>query len=467
LAACLFAAFGLQRHHRFGSGSWDMGCYLHNAWMFGHGDAFSLQARSSVLGDVGFWGGENHFMPTLVLTGPLSWLMEWTGFTGLLIVVQAMIVAATVVALDGYGHCLELTTKFRAAIVVAFVVHGGTLSFIGFDVHELAPVPLCMVMAMWAAREGRLPAWWLWLLLLMGCKESAWLYGAALGGYMMLTATDVRARRHGLAALLFGAIGFWVVTTILQPAMSLPGDAMLHTARFAQLGPDLPAAAMQVLRHPIDALLLLVTPTIKAQTLAVTLLGMGFVIVWWPRAWPLLLVPLAERFWSNKTEMWGLGFHYSLVTVAVLALAAMDAMAGWQHRQRFQTFLFACIVVGIPAQLWASPHTKQLWSWQQPYFANDEQVLRYQRALSFVREDDKVVAQNHFLPHLALRRHIWQPKAEFIARASTVVLDVHASPWPDTAATIRSLVQQLRADPGFRLIFDEQGTVVFRRVGLP
>jgi uncharacterized membrane protein len=463
-ATCLYAAYGLHRHHRFGSGSWDMGCYLHNAWMFGHGEAFASGARSSVLGDVGFWGGENHFMPTLVLTGPLSWLMEWTGYTGLLIVVQAMVVAATIVAIDGYGRSLSLPIAARMTVSAAFAVHGGTMAFVGFDVHELAPIPLLMMSALWAARQHRWWAWWLCVLLLMGCKESAWLYGAALGVHLMLRGQGAAARRHGAATMIIGGIGFFVVTSVWQPAWSLPGDAMLHTSRFAALGPDLPSALLHVLAHPIDAMVLMVTPAIKAHTLMITLVGMGLLVLLQPRSWPLLLVVIVERMWSNKTEMWALGFHYSLVTVGVLAIAALEAMAAHQQRHRHApSAMVICMVIGIIGQAWSSPHTAQLWSWPQPYFATDEQVQRYHRALATIRHDDDVVAQNHFLPHLALRAHIWQPHERFVDRATIVILDADASPWPHTKSHIAALIRRLRSDPRWRIVFEEQHTLVFRR----
>ena len=74
-----------------------------------------------------------------------------------------------------------------------------------------------------------------------------------------------------------------------------------------------------------------------------------------------------------------------------------------------------------------------------------------------------MVAQNPFLPHLALREHVWQPEERFVERAAFVVLDAAASPWPHSARHVERLVARLRADQRFAVVFEERSTLVFRR----
>src|SRR5690349_316573 len=86
VAFVVYCVFSVTRHVRFGSGSWDMGCHVHNLFLLG----FAQPPVSSVLGDANFWGGTNHFMPSIILAAPLA----WTGSTSSLLVLQAFVVAA-------------------------------------------------------------------------------------------------------------------------------------------------------------------------------------------------------------------------------------------------------------------------------------------------------------------------------------------------------------------------------------
>jgi uncharacterized membrane protein len=179
---------------------------------------------------------------------------------------------------------------------------------------------------------------------------------------------------------------------------------------------------------------------------------------------------LAERFLSNKREMWGLGFHYSIVLVTLCAFGALDVAARLRSRLLMRTSPVradAVLAIAI-AGAWAtslalSPVTPDFRTLHKPYMADDERAERYRRALAVIPDDAKVVAQNHFLPHLAFRQFIWQPERKFVERADFVILDATDSPWPHTPRHVRDLERDLRADPAWRVVFEESTTVVFAR----
>jgi uncharacterized membrane protein len=479
VAAVVYAIWSLERHRRFGSGSWDHGCYLHNAWLFAHGDAFSFTARSSVLGDVAFWGGTNHFMPSLVLTAPLAWLMEWTGSTSLLLVAQAVVVAAAVIPLALLARRADLGPWTTTALATAYLYSVPTQAFVMFDVHEVAPVPLLSLSVLWIV-TSRSPSRRFVVLVaallavLAGCKESAILYAAALGAWMALFAGGWRV--YGVVVVVVMGICFVVVTGVIQPALLEPGGRMIHVARFTPLAP-VPASTTEpglvgvlgaILLHPGRALASLVTPDVKLLTIATSAASFGGLSLGSPHALVLALPNLAERFLSDKREMWGLGFHYGLVGAAALAVGAVDILRRLRSRVVVNTSAFDAavavfIVVALGGSQLAAPVAPELSTFYKPYYAADAAVARYHRALSFVEADDAVVAQNHFLPHVALRRHVWLPEPRFIDRADVVILDPRASPWPHDRRHVERLLDDLQHDQRFTAVFHEASTWVFRR----
>ncbi|MCC7111039.1 MAG: DUF2079 domain-containing protein [Deltaproteobacteria bacterium] len=472
LAFVLYALWSVTRHQRFGSGSWDLGCYNHNAWLFAHGRPLV----SSVLGDAAFWGGTNHFMPSLVLTAPLAWWMELTGTTSALLYAQAALIAVAAFPLAALGKRAGLGPLTTFGLCAALLFSVGTQSAANFDVHEIVPVPLCLLVALWAAERGKRAWMFAALLVLIGTKESAILYGAAFGLYLLLFRPALR--REGLAIVVGCAAWFYVVTAMIQPALLEPGARMIHVLRFRAFGETTLTATAGMLAHPGRALVTLLSPLQKTETLGVTAGTFGFLPLLSPEGLVLALPNLAERFLSDKREMWGLGFHYSWPTVGFFSVGALYALARLKDRLTRSlsargvsslegrldlgagAFLLA-LVLAVPPL--ASPTGFELASLEKPYFASHEAVARYRRALAIIPDDAAVIAQNHFLPHLALREHIWQPQERFVERAQWIVLDVAASPWPHDERHVTRLVARLRADARFTVAFEESTTVVFRR----
>jgi uncharacterized membrane protein len=468
-AFVLFSTWSVVRHARFGSGSWDLGCYNHNIWLFAHGRAFSTTAITTVLGDARFWGGTNHFMPSLVLAAPIAWL----GSSSALLVVQAALIAACAFPLAWLCRFGGLGAWATAGVVGAVLFHVGTQSAANFDVHEIIPVPLLLYLAVVAVERKQRGMFVVWLLILVGTKESAILYGAGIGAWLLFCRKGWRAL--GAVVLVLCAVWFDVVTSVIQPALIEPGAHMIHVARFAALGSTMGEVLQHVLVHPLDALRLLVTPSEKLSTLSTTIGSFGFMPLFSPAAWLLALPNLAERFLSDKREMWGLGFHYSWVLVGIAGYGTLTTLQ-WLRRitqshvseRRFDVAAGTTLVLAtVLVQVLACPVQPELATLEKPYFASAVEVERYTRALAVIPSDTAVVAQNHFLPHLALREHVWLPEQRFIDKADDVVLDPRASAWPSDSAHIEGLVRALLVDTRFHVIFSESTTVVFSRRDVP
>ncbi len=489
VAFVVYCVFSVARHERFGSGSWDMGCHVHNLFLL----AYAKPPVSSVLGDANFWGGTNHFMPSLYLAAPLA----WTGVTSSLLVLQAALVAAAVLPLAALARRRGLGPLAVAAVSLAYLFAVGTQTFIEFDVHETAPVPLltfCALLGLETAADApgsRRARWarvgaYAALVVLAGTKESAIVYAAAVGLWLALfpPGTATWKRRIEGAGIFAGFMAwFFVVTAVIQPALLEPGATMMHVARFKQLGASPADIARSIVEHPLHTVGLLFSPAQKARTLAVTAGGFSFLPLLSPQSLLLAAPTLAARFLSDKREMWGLGFHYSLPLVGCFAFGAVDALARLERRvlsfaarrlsalspavlaRAFEVAAAVVVVAGCALSNAASPAPPEFSSLQKPYMAKPEEVARYRRALAVIPDAAKVVAQNHFLPHLAFRQFIWQPQRRFVDRADFVILDPRASPWPNDARYVRALVDELRASPAWTVAFEEGTTVVFRRVG--
>lgn len=468
-AACSYAFFSLSRHWAFGSGSWDLGCYTHNVWLIAHGKPWV----STVLGDVNFIG--DHFVPVLVLLAPLGYAGRY-GAEALLIA-QALAVASAALPLVWLADARDVPRSASLAVAFAYLFAVGTQSMINFDVHEIMLVPAALVWAHWAiARESR-KVLYVALLIVATSKESAILYAGGIGGYLALFAP--RRRLEGLGIVAASVALFITAVSWLQPKLLEGGpQGMIHLARFADFGDSATSAVMHMARHPGKMLLALFAPLQKLQTHEITFGGTGFLAAGAPDIVLSAFPNFMERFLSNKREMWGLGFHYSVVLAAVTAVATVLSLARlrtWLEGQetrlprglqasRMMPLAGVFVLVCTVGSWTVAPGGAEFRSVRKPYFSSAEKAAIYRRALAVIPAGGKVVAQNHFLPYLAGRQYIWQPHARFLKRADWVMLDPAQSAWPHSPAHVKRLVQQLRRDAGWKLVFSEGTTFVWSRV---
>lgn len=470
VATTIYSIWSITRHESFGSGSWDLGCHVQNTWQIAHGTGF----MSTVLPGVNFMG--DHFMPVLFLAFPLAYL----GGGSVLLFAQAVIVALAAWPLALLARRGGVGPLATTAIVIAYLFHPGTLSMISFDVHEIAPVPFGMLFAVYGFVVGRRAIAYPSLLLVASCKESAILYAGAIGAWLFLTKPGKRV--EGLIVGAACVAWFFIVVGKIQPKL-LEGGAwgMIHLARFSAFGDSLTSAALNMALHPGKVVLHLVSPAEKLATLQTTFGAYGLLPLAAPDALVLASTNLMERFLADKREMWGLGFHYSLTLVGVAAYASVVAAARVARAAHavierlrgapvdvarpIDAGLAAFVLLStIGAAALLAPGY-ELATLHKPYFSKPAQIEINKRAVAFVPDGAAVVAQNHFVPHLARREKIWMPEWKFLPEAEYVVLNPTESPWPKDARFIVDMTRKLLQDPQWTLVFSEGTTVIFRKGG--
>lgn len=467
MAFVVYAVWSVTRHRRFGSGAWDLGNHSQSVWLLAHLKGFT----SSVLGDVNFMG--DHFMPSIVLLAPLA----WTGSSEVLLYLQALLIVAAAWPLALLCRRRGITPPITFGIVVAYLFGVGTQSTANFDFHLVAALPLTLLLALWAFEEDRRPLAYTALIVAAGCRESAILYAGAVGGWLLITRPGRRLEGFWIATAFL--VWFFAVVSWIQPRLLSGAPAwMLPVARYSAFGSTFGEAALWVLGHPGQSALLLVSPREKLATLGLTFGGFGFLPFLAPDAVLLAVPNFMERFLSAKREAWGIGYHYSLVPTALSAFAAAVAVARIRafvlarprrvSPRAFDAAVCAFLIAStVGASAIAMPVGVELVSLEKPYFASLEQTEVNRRAIARIPGDAPVIAQNHFLPHLAMRESIWLPEERFLSRADYLVLDPTQSAWPRDGAHVARLIQVLLKDPTVHVIFSEKATVVFSRRGEP
>ncbi|MBA3244995.1 MAG: DUF2079 domain-containing protein, partial [Actinobacteria bacterium] len=181
------------------------------------------------------------------------------------------------------------------------------------------------------------------------------------------------------------------------------------------------------------------------------------------------LPELAVNLLSSTRTQTSIHFHYTAAAIPGLLVGAVLGTAKLKrHNGRLRTVVTAVVVAGIAANyvlgaipIWrAFPGGESLGSRQHEVTAHDDVA---ERALRLIPDDAVVSATNSLGGHLSERRRVLS--FPVFGGASWIAADETQPGYADRVAPLATSdrLRRLRLDPGWRIVFDEDGIVVFRR----
>lgn len=309
LSFAVYAAYSVSRYQQLLTAGYDLGIFDQVLRRYAH-----FQAPIVTLKGPGYNIFGDHFHPILATIAPLYWIWD---DPRVLLIVQAGLIAISAAIVYRFA-ARYLSANVALMVMGAYALGWPLQALAHFDFHEIAfGVPLVA----WAVdaidrRSAKELIGSCVLLLLV--REDMGLIVALLA----LIALPRVKRRYCVGLIALGAIGYYLVTSIVLPHFNPAGTFAYWS--YDALGPDLPSALKSLLLHPLHGLNLFFTPSIKSITLLWLLLPVGFLALGSP--YTLCCLPiLAERFLASRENLWGTKFHYSAILWPFIMLGAIDA----------------------------------------------------------------------------------------------------------------------------------------------
>ena len=345
-AAAAYITYGLVQYATFRVGTFDLVIFDQAVRSYAHfhpgiapvkGVQDGFGPAFSVLGD--------HWSPVIALLAPLYWLHDGPQD---LIVAQGVLLALAVPPLWAFTRRVCGSPAAAYLAVVAYAVSWPVAEAVAAGFHEVAFVPVLTAVFLERLAAGRIRTALAAAFALLFVKEDMGLLVAGFGLFL-LAARGARFARwapgHPLArrgrrillagGLVIGGIAATALATyVLRPAFG--GRAGYYWAYWS-LGGNARLAAGHVLRDPLAAARLAITPEVKATTMA----WLAGVLLFLPLLSPITLAALpllAERMLaSSQPNWWGTTYQYNAFIEMVLVCAAVDGaarIAGWAARAR-------------------------------------------------------------------------------------------------------------------------------------
>ena len=449
-----FAALSVLRHSAFVTGRFDLGNMVQAVWSTAHGHVLRM---TDLHGDQ-ISRLAAHVDPILVVFAPLWWI--WPS-PDMLLVVQAIAVGVGAVPIYLLARKHLASARAGLGFALAYLLYPATGWLTLNEFHPVALATPLLLYAFWYLDEGRLVAFALAAVAASACKEEIALVVAGFGIWYAI------ARRRwieGATIALLGGAWAALAIGVVIPHYNAGAESDFY-GRYSEVGGSAGGIVKTLFTHPlriaeaafgsrdVHYLLQLVTPLAALCLLA-----------------PLVLVAalpeLAINLLSSTTTQTSIHFHYTAGLIPPLLVASVF---GARRLTRWTTPVAVLVVV---AALIGNYRLGPIPGWRhvpggQTFQATAARVTQHDRiadrALELIPSNAVVSATNTLGGHLSARHRFLS--FPFLQDATWIAADETQPGYADRYAPIPTAIElaALRRNPDWRLVFEQDGILVFRR----
>ena len=449
-----YAALSVLRHRAFATGRFDLGNMVQAVWWTAHGHPLRM---TNLHGDQ-ISRLAAHVDPLLAVFGPLWWI--WPS-PDLLLVVQALAIAAG--AFPVYWLARKHLRSARAGLgfALAYLLYPATGWLTLNEFHPVALATPLLLFAFWFLDNDRLLPFALCAVAAAASKEEIGLVVAGFGLWYAI------ARRRTAAGLVIATLGFaWsaIAIAVVIPHFHTAGESDFY-GRYSEVGGSAAGIVRTAFTHPgriahaafsgrdLHYLLTLVAPLAGLCLLA-----------------PLVLIAalpeLAINLLSATPTQTSIHFHYTAGLIPPLMIAAVLGA------KRLSRGTLAVAMVAVTAALVGNYLLGPIPGWRHvpggsTYQATAARVTDHDRiaarALTLIPNSAVVSATNTLGAHLSARRRILS--FPYVQDATWIAADETQPGYADRYAPLPTALAlaALRRDPDWRLVFEQDGVLVFNR----
>jgi uncharacterized membrane protein len=442
-----FAGLAALRHVAFMSTRYDLGDMVQAVWATAHGHFLQVTTTSGA--QIPRLGG--HFDPILALFAPLWWV--WPSPL-LLVVAQSVAIGLGALPVFWLARKHLASQTVAAWLAVAYLLYLPIQLLTVDDFHPVAlGVPL-LLFALWYLDEDELAPFAVCAVLASLTGEEFPALVAWLGIWYAVRRRHVRAGALiAVVGLAASALAFYVVI----PGFSAGGTG-LFASRYSELGGSPQGIVSAVVHRPYDVAATMFT----GQHLVYLLL----LVVPWAGLWalePVLALGAAPvlllNLLSGNRFQTSLGFHYTapivpfLIGASVLGAAKLRPSIARQAGLAVLA-LMTLMLVGSPFRF--TP------GWIRDY--RSAHRAAESAALRVIPDGVPITASNRLGAHLSDRRRFLA--FPFLEDAQWVAVEKDDGFLGGAYAPrrYRTYLARLRHDPHWKVVFQRDGVLVFRRV---
>ncbi len=445
-----FAALSVLRHSAFATGRFDLGNMVQAVWSTSHGDVLEMTnlhgAQISRLAA--------HVDPILVLFAPLWWL--WPS-PNMLLVVQAFAIAAGALPVFLLARKHLGSAHVALGFALAYLLYPATGWLTLNEFHPVALATPLLLYGFWYLDNDRLVPFALFAVAAAACKEEI---GLVVAGFGVWYALSRKRWTAGLVVAVLGVAWSAIAIGVVIPHYHATGESDFY-GRYSEVGGSVAGIVKTAFTDPariaeaafswrdVRYLLQLILPLAALSLLAPVVL--------------IAAVPeLAINLLSATPTQTSIHFHYTAGLIPPLVIAAVF---GAKRLGRWGVVVLLAALIGNfllgPIPGWR--HVPGGETFQATAARVTDHDRAAERALDLIPDGAVVSATNTLGAHLSARRRVLS--FPLLQDATWIAADETQPGYLDRYAPLPMAIQlaALRRNPDWRLVFQQDGVLVFRR----
>ncbi len=399
----------------------------------------------------GKWIFADHFSPSIFLLSPLYWL---TTKSEIIFVAQAVTVGLSGIVLYGIGkHVLK--NKFLAfSILVCYLLFLGLQNAVITDFHELTVATLPLMLIFWAILNKKIKLYFLFLIITLGFKEPLFATGIGIG----ITLFFLRKEWRHIAFITIILSIVWGIVSIKFIIPAFSNGIYVYA-------PTLPDGIL----NKITAL---VNHPIKVNTLFNSFLNFGFLPIFSPAFWPLIIQDYALRFLpAGGSSRWDLGFHYNAQSAVLLAVSAIFGLKKLMKIKRYSKLLpFLGIILIINAFVLYRfiLHGPFAMAYNPAFYKHTKDLTFLNDLVKKIPANSSIMTHNNLAAHFT-HQQVWLLRSNYSDyKPGYILIDNRKGQNPNdffgSPNNIDDIIVDIKRDLDYKLIYNTQEQFIFKRV---
>ncbi|MBI2028382.1 MAG: DUF2079 domain-containing protein [Candidatus Levybacteria bacterium] len=399
----------------------------------------------------GKWIFADHFNPSIFLLSPFYWL---TTRSEMLLVVQTIAVGLSGLLLYGIAKKVLINEFLALGILSCYFLFLGLQNAVITEFHELTVSTLPLTLTFWAILNKKLRLYLLFLIITLGFKESLFATGIGIGIALFFLRKEWRliAFITIMLSVVWGAISI----KFIIPAFS--NGIYIYV-------PTLPDGILNKVSALVDH-------PVKVKTLFYSFLSFGFLPIFSPAFWPLIIQDYTLRFLpGGGSTRWDLGLHYNAQSAVILAIGSVFGLHNLMKIKKFSKFLpFLGIILIINAFILYRfiLHGPLALSYNPAFYEHTKDLAFLNDLIKRIPSNASIMTHNN----LAVRfthQQVWLLRTNYeIYKPDYILIDNRKGQNPNnffaSLVNVDGIIKIIKKDSSYKLIYSTQEQFVFKRL---
>jgi len=471
--ASLFSYVTILRYYSFRTTGWDLGIAMQILWNTMHGRPFYYTYELSTVPSGNFLA--LHFAPIFIFLVPLYALAPRAET---LLILQSLVLGLGAIPL--YLLAKRVLGSRVAALLIAttYLLYPPLHGVNWFDFHVEAFIPFLIISLYYFIETRKIPLIYLFTILsLMTITFTPVIIATIMICGLIETRRDTKLRKHILILLVTSIAYFYLAIKISNALAGTQYTRSFELQMWDRWGSYLGEIIINVLTHPLDAIMYMATPWDKILYPIVLLAPMLFLPVFAPLKFIPALAWIIPAMLSKSPPFGtylGIYDQYPSFVIGQLFVATIYTLKKLADNKRLvATFAKRLVLVTLILSVFMSPLgvTGLVASQTGNSFLSYPVITQHDKYLSniisLIPSNASVLAQNDILPHVSNRMYVFGTDLPDDVVPDYILVDV-TSTWAKTPITTApgsamiDLVNDLLSAHNYGLLASADGILLYK-----